>query len=240
VAAWAARYRLGVAQRRHHYERAFERYLRERRIPYISVDEARKALLPDDARLACAPGPGDEAGSAGRALKSFDFVIYSTTGGPCVLAEVKGRRISGARGAGSRGSARGATAELSPGRMESWVTQGDVDSLGAWERLFGAGFVAAFIFLYWCERQPPDALFHEVFEDHGRWYAVRACLLSDYTRLMKVRSRRWGTLDLSRDDFERVYRPFVSGLGDAAAPRGHAVGAGTRDGLGGGNDPSVW
>lgn len=222
-----------MAQRRHHYERAFERYLRERRIPYISVDEARKALLPDDARLACAPASGEDAGDAARTLKSFDFVIYSTTGGPCVLAEVKGRRIAGTRRAGSRG---GATAELAPGRMESWVTQGDVDSLGAWEGLFGTGFVAAFIFLYWCERQPPDALFHEVFEDHGRWYAVRACLLSDYTRLMKVRSRRWGTLDLSRADFERVYRPFVSGLGDASAPRGHAVRAGT----GGGSDPPVW
>lgn len=224
-----------MAQRRHHYERAFERYLRDRRIPYISVDEARKALLPDDARLACLPGSGDEAGSGGRALKSFDFVIYSTTGGPCVLAEVKGRRI-----AGSRGPARGATAELTPGRMESWVTQGDVDSLGAWEGLFGAGFVAAFIFLYWCERQPPDALFHEVFEDNGRWYAVRACLLSDYTRLMKVRSRRWGTLDLSRDDFEKVYRPFVSGLGDAAPLRGHGAMGSTSDKAASGATQAFW
>ena len=35
-----------MAQRRHHYEAAFEGYLRQRRIPYVAVDEAKKSLLP--------------------------------------------------------------------------------------------------------------------------------------------------------------------------------------------------
>jgi hypothetical protein len=67
-------------QRRHHYELAFEHHLRERRVPYVAVDEARKALLP--------------AGTIwGASLKSFDFVLYGE--GLNLLAEVKGRRIGG-------------------------------------------------------------------------------------------------------------------------------------------------
>lgn len=47
-----------MAQRRFHYEQAFEYYLRSKKIPYVSVDEAKKAIH----------GP--------KKLKSFDFVVY--------------------------------------------------------------------------------------------------------------------------------------------------------------------
>lgn len=67
-----------MAQRRHHYERAFERYLRANRLPYIAVDEAKKALLPGRV------GAG--------ALKSFDFVVYRRPRN--LLLDVKGRRAS--------------------------------------------------------------------------------------------------------------------------------------------------
>ncbi|HEY1064860.1 MAG TPA: HYExAFE family protein, partial [Pirellulales bacterium] len=59
-------------RRHNHYEAAFEEYLRERRAPYVAVDETRRALF--------------EAGS----LKSFDFLIA----GPDRLhrlIDVKGR-----------------------------------------------------------------------------------------------------------------------------------------------------
>lgn len=74
-----------MAQRRHHYEQAFETYLRRSRIPYVAVDEAKKALLPR----------GMAIGNAGSALKSFDFVIYGQGGN--LLVEVKGRRANGRR-----------------------------------------------------------------------------------------------------------------------------------------------
>ena len=35
----------------------------------------------------------------------------------------------------------------------------DVRSLTEWEKLFGDGFQAAFVFVYACDAQPPDALF---------------------------------------------------------------------------------
>ncbi len=59
--------------RHNHYERAFEAYLRDRRMPYVAVDESKKALF------------------SGSRLKSFDFVVYSKNG-PNLLVDVKGRR----------------------------------------------------------------------------------------------------------------------------------------------------
>lgn len=55
-----------------HYEAGFEDYLRRRGLPYIAVDEAKKALF----------------GNA--KLKSFDFVVYRP-GTTKLLVDVKGR-----------------------------------------------------------------------------------------------------------------------------------------------------
>ena len=62
-----------MADRSVHYEAAFEAFLREKKIPYVAVDEAKKALF------------------ANAKLKSFDFVVYSQSG-PNLLVDVKGRQ----------------------------------------------------------------------------------------------------------------------------------------------------
>ncbi len=71
-----------MANRNIIYEACFEDYLRAAGIPYVAVDEAKKALF------------------AGVRLKSFDFVVYSSRGAN-LLADVKGRRFPYER-AGSR------------------------------------------------------------------------------------------------------------------------------------------
>lgn len=58
-------------KRDNHYERAFEAFLRDRGIPYVAVDEAKRALLGD------------------RSLKSLDFIV--STGEGSWLVDVKGR-----------------------------------------------------------------------------------------------------------------------------------------------------
>src|SRR5580692_6226436 len=63
-----------MADRSIHYEAAFEAFLRERGIPCVAVDEAKKALF------------------ATAKLKSFDFVVYSKSG-PNLLVDVKGRQV---------------------------------------------------------------------------------------------------------------------------------------------------
>lgn len=229
-----------MAQRRHHYEVAFEHYLRAKRIPYVAVDEARKALigsadiplrLPVNAERSAAADEWDRLPTP-RTLKSFDFVIYNDharhdhtvaasaaeSRAPNLLVEVKGRRVGGRlRAARPEAALVGVNGE-SPAtgrnrrstRLECWVTLEDVDGLRVWEKLFGPQFRAAFIFLYWCEEMPASALFEEVFEHRGRWYAVRSALLEDYVRVMRTRSRRWGTVHLAPDEFDRISRPLAS------------------------------
>lgn len=169
--------------RRHHYEQAFEEYLRSRRIPYVAVDEARKTLAPSGASLKLA-GSVPEA----EPLKSFDLVVYGPRQN--MLVEIKGRRVG-------PGRAR---------RLESWVTQDDVDALKAWEGLFGPGFIACFVFVYWCEEQPPVPLFEETFEHKGRWYAVRVVTVAEYAGSMRTRSSRWRTVHLPTAEFDRMSR----------------------------------
>jgi len=61
--------------RRHiHYEAAFEDYLRSKGVPYVAVDEAKKAIF------------------SGERIKSFDFLVYGKQGG-AFLVDVKGRKF---------------------------------------------------------------------------------------------------------------------------------------------------
>jgi len=64
-----------MADRDNHYEAAFEQYLRERGVPYVAVDEARRSLLAD-----------------GGSIKSLDFIV-SAPGPTSWLVDVKGRRF---------------------------------------------------------------------------------------------------------------------------------------------------
>jgi hypothetical protein len=57
-----------------HYEAAFEDYLRSRGIPYVPVDETRKAIF------------------SGARIKSFDFLIYPPGDKPWIV-DVKGRKF---------------------------------------------------------------------------------------------------------------------------------------------------
>jgi len=194
-----------MAHRRHHYEVAFEAFLRERRIPYVGVNEARKALLPAGATLRLADDNGH-----GPALKSFDFVVYGD--GVNLLLDVKGRKIGGRCGDGT------GWRPVTRSGLQSWVTREDVTSLEAWEGLFGHGFEAAFVFVYWCDEQPPDGLFQEIFVHRGRWYALRAVTRGDYARAMRERSRRWGTVFVPAGEFERISQPFAPAVEALGAP----------------------
>ena len=165
-----------MAQRRVHYDQAFEQYLRVKKIPYVAVDEAKRALHK----------------AHPTSLKSFDFVVYSESG-PNMLIDVKGRKHTG----------------RSRKAFDNWVTEGDVECMEKWEKIFGDGFVGVFAFLYWCDAQPPDALFTEIFECNDRWYALLAVRLSDYKPHMKQRSPKWKTVNIPAETFKRVSIPLM-------------------------------
>ncbi len=81
------------------YERAFEAWLRERRIPYRAVDQSRRR------EFKC------------RRVKSFDFAISTPAG--LLLADVKGRLFRGASLVGLKGVQTWVTEDDVRG-LEAW------------------------------------------------------------------------------------------------------------------------
>lgn len=66
---------------RNHYEAAFASMLRDRRVPFVRIDERRRGL------------------SQSRSLKNADFLVTPTDANPPMIVDVKGRRFpTGARG----------------------------------------------------------------------------------------------------------------------------------------------
>lgn len=68
-----------MTHRDNQYEAAFEAYLRSRQIPYVAIDESRRALL----------GQGS--------LKSLDFIVSPRSTDRSFLVDVKGRRFPSGR-----------------------------------------------------------------------------------------------------------------------------------------------
>lgn len=165
-----------------HYEAAFEDYLRKKGLPYIAVDEAKKALF------------------AGAKLKSFDFVVYRPEG-QNLLVDVKGRKLA---------------PPSSPGRrtpcLQNWTTREDIDDLRQWQEIFGAGFSAIFLFMYYWPGPPEQAPFPDLFCFQEKWYSTLAISVADYRAHMKLRSAAWGTVHLPTADFRRLAKPFEQWL----------------------------
>jgi hypothetical protein len=161
-----------MADRSVHYEAAFESLLRDRGIPYVAVDEAKKALF------------------ANARLKSFDFVVYSKKG-PNLLVDVKGR------------SCRNRTQRAG---FETWATQQDVNDLMQWEQVFGEGFKAVLMFIYWIE--PPLTAGDGMFQHRDRWYMVLGVDLAEYRSRMRRRSAKWETVSLPAQEFRSLARPL--------------------------------
>lgn len=69
-----------MAKRDNHYEAAFEAYLRERQVPYVAVDEAKRSVLAEGS------------------LKSLDFIVTPRARSHAWLCDVKGRRFPAGSG----------------------------------------------------------------------------------------------------------------------------------------------
>lgn len=161
-----------MADRKVHYEAAFESMLRTRGIPCVAVDEAKRAVF------------------ANAKLKSFDFVVYGPKG-TNLLVDVKGRQARTAKGAGS---------------FQTWATKQDVDDLLQWEQVFGEGFRAVFMFVYWIDT--PLVPETGMFEHAGRWYLALGVELQEYRQYMRQRSAKWETVCLGAADFRSLARPI--------------------------------
>ena len=171
-----------MAQRTVHYEAAFEDYLRGRGWPYVAVDEAKKAIF------------------AGAAVKSFDFLVYSSSGAN-LLADVKGRKFPDSGAGRNRGHLRA---------WENWITREDVEGLLEWEKVFGPDFTATLIFAYWLQGPPQRAPFDDVHLFRKRHYAFVAISLADYVTGAHPRSAKWQTIAMPSTAFSRQVRDVAS------------------------------
>jgi hypothetical protein len=164
-----------MADRNNHYEAAFEDYLRAKGWPYVAVDEAKKAIFAD------------------AAVKSFDFIVYSSSG-PNLLVDVKGRKFPDSIPGPQRGASRA---------WENWVTRQDVDGLAEWEKVFGGGFIPAFVFAYWLQGPPQRAPFQDVHVFRQKHYAFVAMPLAQYVADAEPRSLKWQTVTVPTAKFSR-------------------------------------
>lgn len=125
-------------------------------------------------------------------LKSFDFIVYSNRDVNW-LVEVKGRRFA-ARRSGQRPS------------WQNWVTRDDLDGLEQWEKVFGDGFAALLVFAYWIDDDaaPPDEI---LFQFRERRYVFAVVPVRDYVQQARVRSPKWGTVNVPTKEFARYIRP---------------------------------
>lgn len=172
-----------MAHRNIHYEAAFEDYLRTKGLPYVAVDEAKKAIF------------------AGASLKSFDFLVYSSSG-PNLLVDVKGRKFPDAM-PGMKQTSR---------TWENWVTHGDVEGLSEWQKVFGADFQAMLVFAYWLQGPPQRAPFEDVHLFRQKHYAFMGVKLSDYTAWARPRSAKWETISMPSARFVRCAGDIASFL----------------------------
>src|SRR5271166_5017623 len=164
--------------RGNHYEAAFEAYLQWHRLCYIAVDETRRAFLGETR------------------VKNLDFIVHGDAGAR-LLVDVKGRRFPG----GPPGKERRV--------WECWAEQEDVDGLSRWAELFGPGYRALLVFTY---HVLPSVALPENTDDlwtwRGRRYLLRAVEIESYRRHVRVRSPKWGTVDLPGAVFRELVRPF--------------------------------
>jgi len=173
-----------MAQRSNHYDAAFEEFLRGRRAPHVVVDEQRRALLCD------------------ASLKSMDFIVYAPQR-INLLVDVKGRRFPSGGEAGSSGSGH---------KWENWATQDDLDSLTQWERVFGPGFRAAFVFAYHVLDPRWLGELDDPFRFRNRVYAFYGVWADEYRQRMRERSASWETVSLPSAEFRRLRRPIAEFL----------------------------
>ena len=186
--------------RQNHYESAFEAFLRGVRMPYVAVDESKKALF------------------AGSKLKSFDFVVYSKNG-PNLLVDVKGRKARDG-GGGAAPLQVWATRRDVDDLMEWERIFGDgfraifafafeIDPVltpppGYFAHRRGGGLAA--------DDPGDDRLPGDVHGGAERHYLMLGVSLLDFRRTMTRRSVKWDTVAMPAADFRELARPIEQWL----------------------------
>jgi hypothetical protein len=164
--------------RGNHYEAAFEAYLQWHRLPYVAVDETRRAMLGETP------------------IKSLDFIVFGETGARLVV-DVKGRRFPMGKPERPRRVWECWSTRDDVDGLEQWAT---LSGPGYQGLLVFTYHVLPTVAL-------PDDV-EDLWTWRGRRYLLRAVASADYQRYMRVRSPKWGTVSLPTAVFRSLVRPL--------------------------------
>ena len=123
-------------------------------------------------------------------IKSFDLLINASNGRQ-LLVDVKGRRL-----------------ERNHSRLENWVTEDDIQSLGRWQSVFGPEALSLLAFVYHLVGRTSKVEFHDAYTYQDRCYGFLGVPLADYRNCRCIRSPRWETVDLPQEVFRELAKPI--------------------------------
>jgi hypothetical protein len=164
--------------RGNHYESAFEAYLRDRRLGYVAVDEAKRSTLDDEP------------------VKSIDFIVYGVDGAR-LLIDVKGRQFPGGSSMKPQRTWQNWVCAEDVDGLERWEESFGNDYRGL--------LVFAYYILPDVDIRRGTS---DVWVWKGRRYLMRAVPVDEYRRHMRMRSPKWGTVHLPMAAFRDVVRPL--------------------------------
>ena len=186
---------MAMAIRSNHYDAAFEEFLRERRVPYVAVDEKRRALVGDDS------------------LKSLDFIVESPgreRGN--LLVDVKGRRFGG-----SSGRWENWATDDDLNSMRHWQTVFGPHFTAALAFVYWLDD-AVDEDRNASPKRTPRPVGADRFDWGGRRYAVVAVGIDEYADACRTRSQSWGTVSVPRATFRKLARPLTAWLDGEPEP----------------------
>jgi hypothetical protein len=168
------------------YEAAFAAFLRERRVEFMPVDEAKRASL------------GREQ------VKSPDFVVVGP-GSVKLIVDVKGRRFPGGTATHPRMVWQNWSTADDLMSLHEWAERFGPGYRGV------LAFVYRLVPPYTVPAHTPD-----VWAYRQEQYLIRGIESQVYRQHMRTRSPRWGTVHLTAADFRKRVQPFSAFLMDAS------------------------
>ena len=167
------------------YEQAFESWLIDSRVQYVTVDQQKRRIF------------------ARNRIKSFDFLLYPAGFTPVIIAEVKGRKFKGTTLKNLTGLQCWVTMEDVQGLIR-WEQVFGSEKPG---HVTDAGYQAWFIFAYEFENVDVETDGRAVYDYRNRRYIFFAVRLDDYREFMTMRSPKWRTVTLPAAKFREYAVP---------------------------------
>jgi hypothetical protein len=122
-------------------------------------------------------------------IKNFDFIVSSFNGK--YLIDIKGKKLDYGKGQ----------------KLENWIHKDDISGLKLWATHFNA-FIPLLVFVYQYSKKTKCALFDEYTDYKGKRYSIMAITLADYYTTAKTRSRQFGAIYVSSEDFKNKLKPI--------------------------------